>query len=105
MTSSTGDSLLYQANGEMVYVSIQYRLGPLGFLASSDLKSDGTANAGLLDQRAALEWLRSNIHYFGGDPSRITIMGQSAGGGSITMQMIMYGGAEEPPFHAAIAGM
>lgn len=89
----------------MIYVSVQYRLGALGFLAGDDIDQDGTSNAGLLDQRAALEWVRSNIGYFGGDPSKITITGSSAGGSSVTMQMIMYGGSKHPPFQAAIPGM
>ncbi|KAF7553050.1 hypothetical protein G7Z17_g3908 [Cylindrodendrum hubeiense] len=76
--------------------------GALGFLAGDDIDQDGTSNAGLLDQRAALEWIRSNIKYFGGDPSKITITGSSAGGSSVTMQMIMYGGSKNPPFQAAI---
>ncbi|KAH7015865.1 Alpha/Beta hydrolase protein [Ilyonectria destructans] len=99
---TSGDSLVHQANGSMIYVSVQYRLGALGFLAGDDIDQDGTSNAGLLDQRAALEWVRSNIRYFGGDPSKITITGSSAGGSSVTMQMIMYGGSKHPPFRAAI---
>jgi carboxylesterase type B len=100
---ASGDSLIYQSNGSIVYVSLQYRLGPLGFLAGDELQQDGTANAGLLDQRLALEWVRDNIHYFGGDPSKVTITGGSAGGGSVTMQMIMYGGSSEPPFRGVIS--
>ncbi|RYP71489.1 hypothetical protein DL771_004744 [Monosporascus sp. 5C6A] len=100
---SRGDSLVYQSNGSIIYVALQYRLGPLGFLGGGELQEDGTANAGLLDQRLGLEWVRKNIHYFGGDPSKVTITGGSAGGGSVTMQMIMYGGSPEPPFRAVIA--
>ncbi|CAI0645327.1 unnamed protein product [Colletotrichum noveboracense] len=102
--ASTGDSLVGQSNGTMIFVGLQYRLGPLGFLSGNDVKKDGTANAGLLDQRMALKWIRSNIHIFGGDPNRVTISGGSAGGGSVTMQMVMYGGSEEAPFQAAIPG-
>ncbi|KAJ3523491.1 hypothetical protein NM208_g12428 [Fusarium decemcellulare] len=100
---TSGDSLVHQSNGGMVFVSIQYRLGALGFLGGDEIKKDGTWNAGLLDQRAALEWIRKNIHYFGGDPSKVTITGSSAGGGSVAMQMIMFGGKpKNPPFQAAI---
>lgn len=88
----------------MIFVQVQYRLGPLGFLGGEDVKANGTANAGLLDQRVGLEWVRDNIHYFGGDPSRVTINGGSAGGGSVTMQLILGGGDDSPPFHAAIPG-
>ena len=87
----------------MIFVSIQYRLGPLGFLAGDFVASDGTPNAGLLDQRLALTWVQNNIAQFGGDPTKVTIVGGSAGGGSVTMQMIMYGGQPNPPFHGVIA--
>ncbi|KAK7408482.1 hypothetical protein QQX98_009349 [Neonectria punicea] len=100
---STGDSLVHQANRSMIFVSLQYRLGPLGFLAGDIVEENGTANAGLLDQRSGLEWVRENIAYFGGDPFKITVTGGSAGGGSVTMQMILYGGDPHPPFHAAIS--
>ncbi|RSL91815.1 hypothetical protein CEP51_000065 [Fusarium floridanum] len=100
---TTGDSLVHQSNGSVIYVSVQYRLGALGFLGGDDLRGKGTWNAGLLDQRLALEWVRDNIQYFGGDPTRITITGSSAGGGSVALQMVMYGGKPtNPPFQAAI---
>ena len=84
-------------------VSIQYRLAALGFLSSTEIKKEGTANAGLLDQRSALEWVKRNIAAFGGDPTQVTIIGGSAGGGSVMNQLIMYGGVENPPFRAGIA--
>ena len=59
----------------IVFVSMNYRLGAFGFLAGPTLVSDGTANAGLYDQRLALEWVRQNIHLFGGDPHRVTVIG------------------------------
>lgn len=84
-------------------MQIQYRLGFYGFLGNEAIRENGTANAGLLDQRAALEWVQRNIKTFGGDPSQVTIWGSSAGGGSVTAQMQLYGGVEDPPFRAAIA--
>ncbi|KAM5349663.1 hypothetical protein ACJ41O_006168 [Fusarium nematophilum] len=100
---TSGDSLVHQSNGSMIFVSLQYRLGALGFLGGDDIKKDGTWNAGLLDQRAGLEWVRNNIQHFGGDPSKITITGSSAGGGSVALQMILYGGKpKNPPFQAAM---
>ena len=73
--------------GDVVVVTINYRLGALGFLALPELiaESDlGTAgNYGILDQIAALEWIRDNIAGFGGAPDRITIFGESAGGSSV----------------------
>jgi len=93
------------ANGSIIYVQIQYRLGPYGFLGSEEIRQNGTANAGLLDQRAALEWIQRHTSAFGGDPEKVTIWGGSAGGGSITNQLILYGGNSTPPFRAAIPGI
>ena len=69
----------------VVCVTINYRLGAEGFLHLDD----GTANLGLLDQIAALEWVRENIAAFGGDPGKVTVAGQSAGAMSITTLMAM----------------
>ena len=71
----------------VVLVTVNYRLGPLGFLAHPALAADSpqhaSGNYGLLDQIAALQWVRNNIARFGGDPSRVTIFGESAGGMSV----------------------
>src|SRR5262249_35545321 len=64
----------------VVFVSIAYRLGPLGFLAHPELSAEGggtSGNYGLMDQVAALKWVQANISAFGGDPARVTIAGQS----------------------------
>ncbi|KAH8817777.1 carboxylesterase family protein-like protein [Flagelloscypha sp. PMI_526] len=98
----TPEGLYNVSQPEFVAVSINYRLGALGFLAGSQVKQQGVLNAGLLDQRFALEWVRSHISKFGGDPSRVTIMGESAGGGSVMHQITAYGGARGVPFHQAI---
>ena len=98
-----GHSLVQHAAGAMIYVSIQYRLGPYGWLAAKDVVADGTANAGLLDQRLALEWVSNHISAFGGDPNQITISGGSAGGGSVTAQLTMYNATLPKIFRAAIA--
>lgn len=68
--------------GDVVAVTINYRLGPFGFLAHPDLGPDA-GNLGLADQQAALRWVCDNIGRFGGDPDNVTIMGQSAGGYSV----------------------
>lgn len=73
-----------------VFVSINYRLGQLGFFAHPALEKNnpgGPVNFGLLDQIAALKWVRSNIKKFGGNPGNVTIMGQSAGAKSVFAMM------------------
>jgi len=71
----------------VVLVTLNYRLGPLGFLATPELSEESghhaSGNYGLLDQIAALEWVQKNIAAFGGDPKRVTIFGHSAGAGSV----------------------
>lgn len=87
----------------IIFVSFNYRLGAFGFLSGPTLQSDGTANAGLYDQRLALQWVQDNIHTFGGDPSRVTVIGESAGGGSIMHQITAFGGLKGPaPFQQAV---
>jgi para-nitrobenzyl esterase len=76
----------FAANGDVVAVSINYRLGALGFLC---LPGVSTGNLGLLDQIAALRFIRDNIAAFGGDPDNITVVGQSAGAASIAILMTM----------------
>ena len=106
----TGLSNIYEAfplvnhsAGNVIVVSIQYRLGAYGWLSSEDVKSDGTGNAGFLDQRLALNWIRNHIHAFGGDGDRVTIWGGSAGGGSVATQMVLHANDPNPPFQAAIS--
>jgi para-nitrobenzyl esterase len=76
----------FAANGDVVVVSINYRLGALGFLC---LPGVSPGNLGLLDQVAALHFVRDNIAAFGGDPANATVVGQSAGASSIAMLMTM----------------
>ncbi|KAA8569504.1 hypothetical protein EYC84_001130 [Monilinia fructicola] len=104
-TSSGNPASLVAASLEnekegMIYVAMNYRLGLFGWLAG---ESKVTANAGLLDQRLALEWVQTNIHLFGGDPNRVTVMGESAGAGSILHHITAYGGTKDrAPFQRAI---
>jgi para-nitrobenzyl esterase len=75
-----------------VVVTTNYRVGALGFLAHPELEAESpynvSGNYGLLDQIAAMQWVRRNIDKFGGDPSRVTIFGQSAGGESILIHLV-----------------
>ncbi|KAI8502729.1 Carboxylesterase 5A [Branchiostoma belcheri] len=67
----------------VVMVTINYRLGNLGFLPTRDPDTDG--NVGLLDMKKALQWVQSNIRNFGGDPDRVTVFGQSGGGWAVSL--------------------
>jgi carboxylesterase type B len=80
-SDSTFDGTNLASRGDVVVVTINYRLSTLGFLALDDGETNG--NYGLADQTIALEWVRRNIQNFGGDPDRVTIFGQSAGAASV----------------------
>ena len=103
----SGSSPMYDgaafANRDVVLVSINYRLGALGFLRLTDVTNGAipsTGNEGLLDQVAALAWVRENIAAFGGDPENVTIFGESAGG--ISVGALMGVETAAPLFHKAI---
>ncbi|WP_148861296.1 carboxylesterase/lipase family protein [Marinobacter fonticola] len=83
-------------------VTLNYRLGALGFMASPALSAEqgASGNYGLLDQKAALEWVQQNISHFGGDPEQVTIFGESAGGHSV--MSLLVSPQTEGLFHRAI---
>lgn len=88
------DSRWLATRGDVVVVTLNYRLGALGFLAHPALGAPGAVgNYGLADQQAALRWVHDNIAAFGGDPDRVTIAGESAGGMSVCDHLVAPGSA------------
>ncbi|THY81076.1 hypothetical protein D6C95_09242 [Aureobasidium pullulans] len=81
--AAAGSNFVNRSDGGMMFVTIQYRLGGYGFLSPDAIEEESAPDAGLLDVRAATEWVQRNIRTFGGDPSKITIWGGSAGGGAV----------------------
>ena len=108
LTAGAGSGSSYDgtalARRGVVLVTINYRLGPFGYLAHPQLTSESphaaSGNYGVLDQIAALEWVRRNIARFGGDPDRVTIFGESAGAWSV--QTLLATPLAKGLFHRAI---
>ena len=89
------------ANNSIIAITVQYRLGLFGFLASPEM-GDGL-NAGLKDAVGSLQWVQDYIHLFGGDPNRVTIGGESAGASFVYTMLAGQAGSTKPLFHAAFA--
>ncbi|CAI7612245.1 unnamed protein product [Penicillium pancosmium] len=86
----------------VIYVAMNYRVGIFGFAATQALNESRSLNAGLRDQRLALEWVQEHIAAFGGDPDNVTIFGESDGATGVGLQITAYGGKEKAPFKRAI---
>jgi carboxylesterase type B len=83
----------------MIFIQINYRLGALGWLSSPALEAaGGVSNARLYDQRLTIEWAAKYAHLFGGDSHNITIIGESASGGSVMHQISAYGAEARKAF-------
>jgi para-nitrobenzyl esterase len=108
-TGGSGSVPLYDgeemAKKGVVFITINYRLGIFGFLAHPELSKESpgkvSGNYGILDQIAALQWVKKNVEAFGGDPQRVTIAGQSAG--SFSVNALMVSPLAKGLFHRAIA--
>ena len=88
------DSRWLAAPGDIIVVTVNYRLGALGFLAHPALSAnDDVGNYGFADQQAALRWVRDNIANFGGDPNKVTVAGESAGAMSVCDHLVAPGSA------------
>ncbi|EHB11076.1 Carboxylesterase 2 [Heterocephalus glaber] len=96
--ASQYDRSILSAFEDLVVVTIQYHLGILGFFSTGD--QHATGNWGYLDQVAALRWVQQNIFHFGGNPDRVTIFGQSAGGISVSSHVVSP--MSQGLFHGAI---
>ncbi|WP_314957450.1 carboxylesterase/lipase family protein [Bradyrhizobium cosmicum] len=90
--SGTANDLLFDgaklAQAGLIAVTVNYRLGVLGWLSHPALSEDGSGNYGLMDQIAALHWVHDNIAAFGGDPNNVTLFGSGAGATSIALLML-----------------
>ncbi|KAI0688202.1 carotenoid ester lipase precursor [Cerioporus squamosus] len=91
-----------ELNEPVIFVALNYRLSVLAFLGGKEVKEAGIGNLGLQDQRAALRWVNKYISRFGGDPSKVTIWGESAGSSSAFLQLFANDGDNEGLFRAAI---
>jgi para-nitrobenzyl esterase len=96
------DGRIFAERQGVVVVTINYRLGAMGFFAHPALADEGSnvGNQGLLDQQQALKWVQANIEAFGGDPDNVTIAGESAGAGSVCMHLVAPG--SRGLFHRAV---
>ncbi|KAH9073439.1 alpha beta-hydrolase [Lactarius deliciosus] len=86
----------------VIFVSINYRLSAFGFMPGKEVKAAKVGNLGLQDQRLALKWVQTYITEFGGDPSKVTIWGESAGAISVSLHMLVNKGNQEGLFRGAI---
>ena len=102
--SNDFDASVLASKGNVIVVTINYRLGVFGFLAHPALTAESpnhaSGNYGILDQQFALKWVQQNIRAFGGDPGNVTVFGQSGGGGKVSTLMAMSAG--KGLFHRAV---
>ncbi|EAQ90906.1 hypothetical protein CHGG_02841 [Chaetomium globosum CBS 148.51] len=98
-----GNEVVQRSDHNIVMVNFNYRVGLWGFLASERVREDGDLNAGLLDQRMLMAWVKRHIASFGGDPDHVVIHGASAGAGSVATHLVAYGGRNDNLFVGAMS--
>lgn len=87
----------------IIFASLNYRLTAYGFPVGDEPTKAGILNLGLKDQRLALHWISENIAAFGGDPTKVTIQGESAGGSSVFQHLLAFGGRDDKIFRGVIS--
>ena len=97
-----GSGMLEVADNKVIWVASNYRLGAFGWLAGATMEEQGAPNAGLWDQRMALQWVKDNIGQLGGNGDDITAYGLSAGASSLLHHLVLEGGTMDPLFKKAI---
>ncbi|KAI3392679.1 hypothetical protein diail_5319 [Diaporthe ilicicola] len=95
-----GTGLVNASGNNIIVITINYRVGPYGFLTNVD---ESQLNNGLYDQRKALEWVQQYVTQFGGDPDHVVLGGDSAGAASVSLHLAAFGGRDDGLFHAAAA--
>ncbi|KAJ7736015.1 Alpha/Beta hydrolase protein [Mycena maculata] len=96
------ENIVLSSAEPLIFVTVDYRLGQFGFLGGTAVHDNGDLNAGLLDQKAALEWVQEYVDQFSGNPNQVTIWGQSAGAGSVVYHLIGDGGTNTDLFSQAM---
>ncbi|KAF2790457.1 alpha/beta-hydrolase [Melanomma pulvis-pyrius CBS 109.77] len=96
------DGSYFAALEDVIVVSVNYRINAFGLPISPSIANLTERNVALLDQRAGLQWVQDNIHHFGGNKSRVTIYGESAGGYAVGLLVTSYAPSAPRPFNAAI---
>ncbi|KAI9814164.1 MAG: hypothetical protein M1832_005975 [Thelocarpon impressellum] len=97
-----GTGIVRQAEGEVIFVSFNYRVGAFGFLSGTSMEDGALPNAGLHDQRAVLQWVQDYIGLLGGDKAQVSAWGESAGASSIVHHLVQKGGTQDPLFSRAV---
>jgi carboxylesterase type B len=91
-----------EMNKPIIAVVPNYRTAAFGMLASKEVAEAGVGNIALFDQRLAMKWVSENIRAFGGDPDKVTIAGESAGGSSVGYHLVAFEGKNDGLFRSAI---